>query len=349
MAIMHMLQNEEIESDRKLNSGGIRRSKKKLRAKALCLVGGIALVCFIIRKWLQIYDAQLGERILERVDYYLSGKEPYMLSYSSSISDIFIFLINCILVFNIIALRFIVYVIIYVIVSFVGSDVAVLPIILITSIGILVVRFLPKSSSKSDQERMHEKGKEGEQIAMHQLKTLPDQYHVFDNLQFEYRNSNGELRPGEADFLIVGPTGLHLVEIKNWTGTISTGSSNKVVKHTKTVGANVEEKSPFYQAMSNSGKFGGQLRHFTKRNLHVNANVLFTNDSLNISMLIPDGCSAYKIGNQVYHQSLTRAICEDTDSMLTDDDVELIVDTILYKIWKPKYSAEVLRYLGDLD
>lgn len=50
------------------------------RAKALCLVVGITLVCIIIKKWMQIFDAQLGERILEQVDYFLSEREPYMFS-----------------------------------------------------------------------------------------------------------------------------------------------------------------------------------------------------------------------------------------------------------------------------
>ena len=80
MAIMHLLQNEEIDSDRKLNPRGVRGSTKMARAKALCLVVGITLVCIIIKKWMQIFDAQLGERILEQVDYFLSEREPYMFS-----------------------------------------------------------------------------------------------------------------------------------------------------------------------------------------------------------------------------------------------------------------------------
>lgn len=57
-------------------------------------------------------------------------------------------------------------------------------------------------------------GFRGEFRALETLSTLPDSYHVFVNLEFELRGHH------ETDFIVVGPGGVCVCEVKYWSGTV---------------------------------------------------------------------------------------------------------------------------------
>ena len=58
-------------------------------------------------------------------------------------------------------------------------------------------------------------GIKGERNAVKYVRLLPDSYTVFSNLSLAYRDKKSEM-----DLVIVGPTGVFIVEIKNQNGTI---------------------------------------------------------------------------------------------------------------------------------
>lgn len=61
-------------------------------------------------------------------------------------------------------------------------------------------------------------GAKGEDKALSQLKSLPDSYTIFN--QVEVPNSKSKTGVTELDFVVVGPNGLFVVEVKNNKGTI---------------------------------------------------------------------------------------------------------------------------------
>lgn len=70
-------------------------------------------------------------------------------------------------------------------------------------------------------------GAAGEQRTEKILSQLPDEYHVFN--QVPLPNPRG--RANEADFVVVGPTGLFVIENKDYSGTpVGNGSGNWALK-----------------------------------------------------------------------------------------------------------------------
>ena len=62
----------------------------------------------------------------------------------------------------------------------------------------------------------------GEETVINALSRLPDEYHLFNdvNLRFSppihWREKNDYIKSSQIDHIVVGPTGLFLVETKNW-------------------------------------------------------------------------------------------------------------------------------------
>ena len=59
-------------------------------------------------------------------------------------------------------------------------------------------------------------GKRGEKIAFDVLNCLPEEYCIYENICVTYNGKTSEL-----DNIIVGPTGIFIVEVKNHKGIIS--------------------------------------------------------------------------------------------------------------------------------
>lgn len=68
-------------------------------------------------------------------------------------------------------------------------------------------------------------GVSGEQNAVRLVeKTLPDTYYCITNAQIQYENRHNEL-----DMIVVGPSGIFIVEVKNVSGTITGSYYDKVL------------------------------------------------------------------------------------------------------------------------
>lgn len=73
-------------------------------------------------------------------------------------------------------------------------------------------------------------GAYGEIMVLQELKKLDDRYHIICNVDIQLRDYvryHGErnLRSAQMDFVVVGPTGIYVMEVKNW-------SSDQVNHHT---------------------------------------------------------------------------------------------------------------------
>jgi Nuclease-related domain len=68
-------------------------------------------------------------------------------------------------------------------------------------------------------------GAQGEDIALSILKPLPDQFVIFN--QMDIPNDKSGTGVNEADFIVVGPSAIFVVEIKNNSGTILCDESAK--------------------------------------------------------------------------------------------------------------------------
>ena len=62
-------------------------------------------------------------------------------------------------------------------------------------------------------------GYNGEQKVLQEFEKLPDEYHLFANVRVHDRM--------ESDLVVVGPSGVFLIEIKNYVGAIEGGTSDR--------------------------------------------------------------------------------------------------------------------------
>jgi hypothetical protein len=87
---------------------------------------------------------------------------------------------------------------------------------------ILVTRYTLRRFDTLDRERqMMRKGTEGETRTAVLLAALPDEYHVIHGLN---TRSFGDL-----DHIVVGPTGVHIIETKNWRGVVESDGTGEIL------------------------------------------------------------------------------------------------------------------------
>lgn len=78
------------------------------------------------------------------------------------------------------------------------------------------------------------KGAVGEIAVINSLRDLSDVYYVFNDVNLEFRNNpidfrNSLIYTAQLDHLVIGPTGIYIIETKNW----SEGFTNRVFKENK--------------------------------------------------------------------------------------------------------------------
>ncbi|WP_350342329.1 nuclease-related domain-containing protein [Proteinivorax tanatarense] len=100
-------------------------------------------------------------------------------------------------------------------------------------------RMLSLASPHSKVESMAS-GLEGEEYAISTLRKLPDEYTVICDVNIEVDGGKSQL-----DFVVVGPTGIFVTEIKNWNGTIYGSEEEKEWRQDK-VGRKGGEYSRHY-------------------------------------------------------------------------------------------------------
>lgn len=84
-------------------------------------------------------------------------------------------------------------------------------------------------------------GMRGERLTEESLHALPKDYKLFADITIEY-----DKKESQIDHIVVGPTGVYVVETKYWTGDIVEGNSDNTVIQVKK-GKNIEHYHPSKQ------------------------------------------------------------------------------------------------------
>jgi len=85
------------------------------------------------------------------------------------------------------------------------------------------VAYLHKTNKIIEQNMSYYQGARGEETAIETMSRLPDTYYVFNDLNLKlpkavrYKKSREYVRSCQIDHLVVGPSGIFLIEAKNWS------------------------------------------------------------------------------------------------------------------------------------
>lgn len=89
----------------------------------------------------------------------------------------------------------------------------------------LIYRWTSKKMDAVDRERMSwRKGALGEWLTEETLKSLPDAYAVINDVT---------KRLGNIDHVVVGPTGVYVIDVKNWKGTVKADGKGELLLNDK--------------------------------------------------------------------------------------------------------------------
>ncbi|MBE6550568.1 MAG: NERD domain-containing protein [Ruminococcaceae bacterium] len=176
-------------------------------------------------------------------------------------------------------------------------------------------------------------GMEGEESALTIFKVLPDTYHIFTNCELSY----GE-KHSETDIIVVGPTGVFIVEVKNHKGIIVGNASDKNLlqfKHSSDynnyiIYGNTRVAKEFYNPVKQIGTHIWCLSNILQdRHIRtwVSGCVLFINNEAN--MQISDRSdSNIPIYGADEIDKMRNHICSQGTHLLSSDDIKNIVSIL---------------------
>lgn len=99
--------------------------------------------------------------------------------------------------------------------------------VLVVVMSVPAIKFLDRLSDKQIREsRKEEKGADGERDFIKYLADLPDTYTVVSDLDFA--DSYGNI-----DHLIIGPTGVFAIDVKDWKGTVASDGKGELLLNGK--------------------------------------------------------------------------------------------------------------------
>ena len=80
-----------------------------------------------------------------------------------------------------------------------------------------------KADKKIGENISFLQGAKGEELVIKELSKLPDTYYVFNEYKFKLpksvysKSTNSYVRSCKIDHLVIGPTGIFIIETKNWS------------------------------------------------------------------------------------------------------------------------------------
>ncbi|MBQ9228523.1 MAG: NERD domain-containing protein [Eubacterium sp.] len=144
---------------------------------------------------------------------------------------------------------------------------------------ILFVSLLSKAATNANIKMA---GKTGETVTGNLLAQLPESYTVIMNAVVTYKGEQSEI-----DNIIVGPTGVFVVETKNHNGTIYADyGAHDWTQHKVGRGGTPYSKT-FYSPVKQVGTHVYRLAHFLRENrvrTHVSAAVYFSNPEASVNV-----------------------------------------------------------------
>ena len=92
--------------------------------------------------------------------------------------------------------------------------------LLIIACGYFPFRYAIKQIKEFEKSRLsYRKGTAGEAFIGNVLQRLPDEYYVINDLSTPY---------GNLDHVVIGPTGIFVIDTKNWKGTVSANGKGEL-------------------------------------------------------------------------------------------------------------------------
>ena len=135
--------------------------------------------------------------------------------------------------------------------------------IVVIILFILEKRFDKFLEGKFRTARLWRRGYEGERCVAELLESeLPDGFHVFNDVRFPGRASN-------IDHIVVGPTGIFVLDTKNWRGTVAWAEDGK------TLLLNGAPQNSAKAALSDALDVHDKLRALLNREVFVKAVLVF--------------------------------------------------------------------------
>lgn len=138
-------------------------------------------------------------------------------------------------------------------------------------------------------------GKRGERQILETLRSLPKEYVVFSDLLLPWKNETAQI-----DAVVLGPTGLHVLEVKNWHGFIE-GNPDDLTWYLYTSSGRYERHNPLHQNQGHIAAICANLPMLPKKACH--GTVVFTKDSVDV----PHG---FERGELIDQESLQRVIVD---------------------------------------
>lgn len=188
---------------------------------------------------------------------------------------------------------------------------------------ILVVSWYKKLAAHRAQTSIDSVGAEGEELVLAYLKILDNNYHIVPNAILNY----GEKR-SEIDTIVIGPTGVFIVEVKNYKGFISGNTSDHNLMQIKTDNYGNSFEKPFYNPVKQVGTHRYTLNGVLKSNginTNINICVFFTDKEANVNIINDDGSDCAIICD--YHTLID--YIKNRETVLNTGETEAIVNSII--------------------
>lgn len=185
--------------------------------------------------------------------------------------------------------------------------------------AILLIVLILRLHSNVHSAVIRRAGAQGEDQALKQLaKALPNQYHLFNNVVVTYEGGRSE-----TDLIVVGPGGVTVVEVKNYSGELQGKAGDNRLTHIKT-GGTESVYNPLRQVATHVHRVSGYLRQ-NHRGVWVQGAVYFVNPRLKVKL---SGRSETPWFTSDQLDELTGMLCGG-QMQLTAKQVEGIVEVLL--------------------
>lgn len=140
---------------------------------------------------------------------------------------------------------------------------------------------------ESPEEAILRAGLEGEE-ALHSILThLPDCCHVYTNVNIPWRDRHGNSKNSETDVIVVSPSGIFIVEAKNYQGRICGKVSDENLIHEKYRGEKLISQKEFYNPVKQVKTHARALSCYLKEHgltYNVKTCVFFSNEDVELEI-----------------------------------------------------------------
>lgn len=151
-----------------------------------------------------------------------------------------------------------------------------------------IYSFSMSVKSHSEKEAIDTVGAEGENLTLSYLQVLDNSFHIIPNAVYSY----GE-KKSEMDAVVVGPTGIYIIEVKNYKGNIYGNTSDHDLVQVKTDNYGNTFEKPFYnpvkQVATHRYTLSGVLEEYGE-NTYINTCVFFTNPYSSVNIINDNDC-----------------------------------------------------------